>query len=152
MALTPGGLPYPLGTDKVVDGDDAIKALATTLDDFHTPRSAVGSYGALSGAETTFITLNLPAARWSLLFTASCDWSVTGSARYYFTIRNTANAVVATQQLYVAAANGTVPVNIQVVSLAQAAAGNIYVTAYQQGVTGGSATIQTGILTARRIA
>lgn len=32
MALTPGGLPYPLGTDKVVDGDDAIKALATALD------------------------------------------------------------------------------------------------------------------------
>lgn len=32
MALTPGGLPYPLGTDKVVDGDDAIRALATALD------------------------------------------------------------------------------------------------------------------------
>lgn len=28
MALTPGGLPYPLGTDKVVDGDNAIRALA----------------------------------------------------------------------------------------------------------------------------
>jgi len=32
MALTPGGLPYPLGTDKVVDGDDAIKALAEAID------------------------------------------------------------------------------------------------------------------------
>ena len=32
MALTPGGLPYPLGTDHVVDGDDAIHALATALD------------------------------------------------------------------------------------------------------------------------
>lgn len=32
MALTPGGLPYPLGTDKVVDGDDAIHALAVALD------------------------------------------------------------------------------------------------------------------------
>jgi hypothetical protein len=32
MALTPGGLPYPLGTDLVVNGDDAIKALATALD------------------------------------------------------------------------------------------------------------------------
>jgi hypothetical protein len=32
MALTPGGLPYPVGTDKVVDGDDAIHALATAVD------------------------------------------------------------------------------------------------------------------------
>jgi hypothetical protein len=32
MATTPNGLPYPVGTDKVVDGDDAIKALATFLD------------------------------------------------------------------------------------------------------------------------
>lgn len=32
MALTSGGLPYPVGTDKVVDGDDAIKALALALD------------------------------------------------------------------------------------------------------------------------
>jgi len=32
MALTPGGLPYPVGTDKVVDGDDAIHALALALD------------------------------------------------------------------------------------------------------------------------
>jgi hypothetical protein len=28
MATTPEGLPYPSGTDKVVDGDDAIHALA----------------------------------------------------------------------------------------------------------------------------
>jgi hypothetical protein len=32
MALTPGGLPYPVGTDKVVDGDDAIHALALGVD------------------------------------------------------------------------------------------------------------------------
>ena len=32
MATTPGGLPYPVGTDFVVDGDDAIHALATALD------------------------------------------------------------------------------------------------------------------------
>jgi hypothetical protein len=31
-ATTPGGLPYPVGTDKVVDGDDAIKALALAVD------------------------------------------------------------------------------------------------------------------------
>jgi hypothetical protein len=32
MATTPGGLPYPVGTDKVVDGDDAIRNLATAVD------------------------------------------------------------------------------------------------------------------------
>ncbi len=32
MALTTHGLPYPLGTDRVADGDDAIKALAQALD------------------------------------------------------------------------------------------------------------------------
>jgi hypothetical protein len=32
MATTPGGLPYPVGTDLVVNGDDAIKALAEALD------------------------------------------------------------------------------------------------------------------------
>ena len=32
MATTPGGLPYPVGTDKVVDGDNAIRALAEALE------------------------------------------------------------------------------------------------------------------------
>jgi hypothetical protein len=32
MATTSTGKPYPLGTDKVVDGDDAIKALALAVD------------------------------------------------------------------------------------------------------------------------
>jgi hypothetical protein len=32
VATTPNGLPYPLGTDHVVDGDDAIRALADALD------------------------------------------------------------------------------------------------------------------------
>lgn len=32
MATTPLGYPYPLGTDRVMDGDDAIHALATAVD------------------------------------------------------------------------------------------------------------------------
>lgn len=31
MASTPNGLPYPVGTDRVMDGDDAIRNLATAL-------------------------------------------------------------------------------------------------------------------------
>lgn len=32
MATTANGLPYPVGTDRVADGDDAIRALAEALD------------------------------------------------------------------------------------------------------------------------
>lgn len=32
MATTPKGYPYPTGTDRVVDGDNAIQALATAID------------------------------------------------------------------------------------------------------------------------
>jgi hypothetical protein len=32
VANTPNGLPYPVGTDLVVNGDDAIRALAETVD------------------------------------------------------------------------------------------------------------------------
>lgn len=32
MATTPNGLPYPVGTDRVMDGDDAIRALALGVD------------------------------------------------------------------------------------------------------------------------
>jgi hypothetical protein len=31
-SVTPKGYPYPVGTDRVMDGDDAIKALATAVD------------------------------------------------------------------------------------------------------------------------
>lgn len=32
MANTPHGYPYPIGTDRVMDGDDAIHSLATAVD------------------------------------------------------------------------------------------------------------------------
>jgi hypothetical protein len=48
MALTPGGLPYPLGTDKVVDGDDAIKNLAIGVDTRPLARAVLATGGNLS--------------------------------------------------------------------------------------------------------
>lgn len=51
MATTPGGLPYPVGTDLVVDGDNAIRALAEAVE---------AKYG--SGARTFAATrLQVPA-------------------------------------------------------------------------------------------
>lgn len=43
---TPTGWPYPVGTDRVMDGDDAIQALATRLD-------ARLGYGVCSGLDVT---------------------------------------------------------------------------------------------------
>lgn len=43
MGGTIGGLPYPTGTDRVVDGDNAIQALATAVD--KNPRSVVANVG-----------------------------------------------------------------------------------------------------------
>lgn len=48
MALTTNGLPYPVGTDLVVDGDDAIRALAEALD----PRVPPPLTSALVGLDT----------------------------------------------------------------------------------------------------
>jgi hypothetical protein len=58
MATTPQGLPYPLGTDRVVDGDNAIRALA----------EAVSSYmPVLNARQTAQQTL---AGAWALMSTA----------------------------------------------------------------------------------
>jgi hypothetical protein len=41
MATTPGGLPYPVGTDLVRDGDNAIQALAVGTEDKYGPGAAL---------------------------------------------------------------------------------------------------------------
>jgi hypothetical protein len=38
MATTAKGFPYPVGTDRVQDGDDAIKALAEAVGNYHGAR------------------------------------------------------------------------------------------------------------------
>lgn len=61
MATTPNGLPYPVGTDRVMDGDDAIKALATAIRVFSTTVTV-----NLSTSPTAAILVTFPAG----LFTA----------------------------------------------------------------------------------
>jgi hypothetical protein len=54
MATTAGGLPYPVGTDKVRDGDNAIKALAEALDARSvTPGSTYGKFRFVNGMYAT---------------------------------------------------------------------------------------------------
>lgn len=151
MALTPGGLPYPVGTDKVVDGDDAIKALALAQEDFNTPRIGTGTSGALSGAETNIITLALTAGKWGFLLTGMTDWSVTGIARYFFNLRAPDNSSFAAWTQSLPLTDGAVPVVMQVSRITLATAGNVRFTAYQTGVTGGAATLPSVTLTARKV-
>lgn len=48
-ANTPKGYPYPLGTDRLMDGDDAIHALATAVDT-KLGVAAAGSFTAANSA------------------------------------------------------------------------------------------------------
>jgi len=57
MATTPGGLPYPVGTDKVVDGDDAIHALAVAVDERPFSHSALA--GTVSIPHGTYTTIGI---------------------------------------------------------------------------------------------
>ena len=52
-AQTPNGYPYPLGTDAVSQGDDAIKALADTLD------ARMGNLAMAAGMLTGQVTSNV---------------------------------------------------------------------------------------------
>jgi hypothetical protein len=59
-ANTPNGLPYPLGTDPLAQGDDAIHALATELDK-RVPYRLAGGQGVAVGivANGAFVNVNV---------------------------------------------------------------------------------------------
>lgn len=57
MGTTPGGLPYPEGTDRVMDGDDAIRALAEKL-------------GATAAGQATVVLNNAPSGSVAVTFPA----------------------------------------------------------------------------------
>ena len=52
MGQTSHGIPYPVGTDRLMDGDDSIKAQADFVDDalFNPPRGKVFFTSAATGA------------------------------------------------------------------------------------------------------
>jgi len=148
-------LPYPEPADSV-DVPRDIKALAETTDTYTTDavtvRYATGANSSLPGAETDIITLALTPGNWAILATLTADWSTTGSPRYTVNLRGTNSAVIATTAIYTGGTNGTVPVAFQVIRYPIAVAGNVRLTAYQTGVTGGNALVSYGILTARKLA
>ena len=66
-ANTPKGYPYPLGTDRLMDGDDAIHALATAIDtNLGAAAAGIASLPAPSGAGVaTSLAVTFPAGRFT---------------------------------------------------------------------------------------
>jgi len=65
-SATPKGYPYPVGTDRVMDGDDAIKALATAVDT-KLGAAAAGTvdFTGLTAGGTGSVTITFPAGRFT---------------------------------------------------------------------------------------
>jgi hypothetical protein len=152
MATTAGGLPYPVGTDKVVDGDDAIKALALAQEEFNKSYySPLGSLNAISGADTALVAIWLPNGYFDISFEATCDWSVTGTARYWFNLFSGAGAYFSWQQ-YVPGTSGTLRTVATIPGIAlPGASTQIVAGVHQTGVTGGQANVMQARIMARRV-
>jgi hypothetical protein len=91
-STTPNGLPYPIGTDRVMDGDDAIKSLATAVDVgvlTQTGPTALVANGVSSGAVTWQY-------RGGIVFVVTtCIFTTPIAANAAFNLVNTANAIPA---------------------------------------------------------
>ena len=65
-ATTPHGYPYPVGTDRLMDGDNAIQALAEAVDS----KLGVAAAGSVAypagGAGITSVTVTFPAGRFTV--------------------------------------------------------------------------------------
>jgi hypothetical protein len=66
-ANTPKGFPYPVGTDRVMDGDDAIKNLATAVDTMLGTAAAAMVTSAVPGSLNTPVStaITFPAGRFT---------------------------------------------------------------------------------------
>lgn len=76
-ATTPNNLPYPLGTDRVMDGDDAIKALALAL-----RYCTVSATVNLSTTPTAGVAVTFPAGLFSAAPVVLSILSGTGSTTW----------------------------------------------------------------------
>lgn len=87
---TRAGLPYPVGTDRVMDGDDAIRGLAERLDGSSgTVASVPFSMAAgqanivLSAATQAQVTVTFPTSRFTLGPVVQMSQQSTGGANIY---------------------------------------------------------------------
>lgn len=101
MATTSKGFPYPLGTDRVMDGDDAIKALAQKVD------GSVGLLASgvvtvtLSNAAQAFTAVTFPSGRFQ---SAPAVVATTASGTY---LANAVSPTATGVNIYAAHRDGT---------------------------------------------
>lgn len=108
---TPGGLPYPVGTDHPRDGDNAIQALATALDPSFIRVSATDSRNVATG---TFTFLPTPTQDWvaGSGFRVDASGPITDKAGTFLVVATVAvaNAAAGTRRVIgVSSSNGTNP-------------------------------------------
>lgn len=101
MASTSKGFPYPLGTDRVMDGDNAIQALAQKIDTVLGLMASGTTTVTLSNAAQAFATVTFPAGRFQ---SAPAVVASTASGTY---LANTVGATATSVQIYAAHRDGT---------------------------------------------
>src|SRR3954467_570602 len=158
MGLTAHNLPYPEPTDSV-DVVRDIKALALASETIEAGQdpffreyfSAVGNLNAVTGVDTALVALFLPNGYWNITCQATCDWSVTGTARYWFSVTIPAGTLD-TWQLFVPGTSGTVRTTAELSNVVLPnPATQVLVLVHTTGVTGGTANVNAARLFARRI-
>lgn len=155
MATTPGGLPYPVPTDYLAAGADAIKALALALDPYARPTTASSvASTTMTAIEATVTLVNLAAGTWDVEMKAGASWSTVGAPRYIIRLRQATLAGTELDQVqtYTTLTTGDVPVLLSKPKLVLAAATDILVTGQATGTSGGSTVLNNLVLKARRTA
>lgn len=100
MATTALGFPYPLGTDRVMDGDDAIRALAEAVDSKLGVTAAGAGVIVGTGAATAQVVVTLPAGRFVAAPSAVVANFKDGSTHILFTATYTATTFTAIARRY----------------------------------------------------
>jgi hypothetical protein len=78
---TPKGYPYPLGTDRLADGDDAIHSLATAIDTrLGVACSGVTVVNVATGGTAGIVAVTFPAGLFTVAPTCLATWAGTALA------------------------------------------------------------------------
>lgn len=85
-STTPNGYPFPVGTDLVMDGDNAMQALAEAVDGTCLTTRALTTGHSLTGAANTPVSWNAPLINeCALTKTSASKWTVTLPGLYVVT-------------------------------------------------------------------
>jgi hypothetical protein len=112
MANTPLGYPYPVGTDRVMDGDDAIHNLASAVDN----KLGLGASGIVTVAVTALgapgsTTVTFPASRFTVA-PFVCTAIVAANPQQWN--NSNSNSTKTGMTVYASRSAGAVPANVDV--------------------------------------